>query len=108
MVKPMTPEPILRMLNGLWITQTLAVAVDLDVFTLVSNDANTLEKIADSLHTSARPIEMLLNALVSLDLLEKQGSNYHNTQLSETFLVKGKSNYYGDFVLMETVDLLTI
>lgn len=102
MDKPVTPVPVLRMLTGFWVTQTLAVAVELDVFTLVSKGVNTVEDVAAQLAAKARPVEMLLNALVALELLEKRGQKYRNTAVSEAFLVAGSPGYYGDLIAMMT------
>lgn len=100
MEKPITPDPIMRMMNGLWLTQTLTVSVELEIYTKIAKGMNTIEKIAESLNAEHRPIEALLNACVALELLEKDKNIYKNTKVSDTFLVKGRPTYYGDFVEM--------
>lgn len=100
MTKPVTPEPILRMLNGIWLSQTLAVSVELEIFTKIDKGINTIQSMAESLHTAERPMEALLNACLVLELLKRQDGVYSNTELADTFLVRGKPKYYGDFVEM--------
>ena len=84
MEKPITPEPILRMMNGLWLSQTLSVSVELEIYTKIAKGMNTIEKIAESLNVECRPIEALVNACVALGLLEKEDNIYNNTELSNT------------------------
>lgn len=100
MTKHLTPEPIMRMMNGIWLSQTLTASIELGVFTRIAEGLNSIEKIAESINAERRPIEALLNACVALDLLEKDNDTYKNTELSDTFLVKGQQRYYGDYIEM--------
>lgn len=100
MEKPITPDSIMRMVNGIWLTQTLTVAVEFEIFTKIANGINTVDKIAESLGAENRPIEALLNACIALELLEKENNAYKNTEVARTFLVKGERKYYGDFIEM--------
>jgi len=100
MEKKLTPEPIMRIMNGAWLAQILHTAVDLEVFTKIEEEENTVGKIANALSIEKRPAEMLLNACVASELLIKKGGEYKNTLLAEQFLVKDKPGYYGDMVLM--------
>ena len=102
---PITPEPIMRMANGLWFSQTLSAAVELELFTKIAKGINTVKAMAASLATDRRPIEALLNACVALELLAKDDQVYRNTELSDTFLVQGRPNYCGDSVIMLTSPL---
>ncbi len=60
-------------------------AVELDVFGNIG-DGSTSAEIADRIHADPRATEMLLNALVSLELLTKQGARYLNTELTANHL----------------------
>jgi len=95
-----TREPIMKIMHGLWSFRTLYAATDLEIFTKVSQGKNTAEKIAEDLETKEDAIERLLNACVALDLLEKKGKEYENSQETEKFLVKEKSDYYGNMIIM--------
>jgi len=100
MKEKITPEPIMKIVWGMWSFKTLYTAVDLEVFTKISEGKNTIEKISQDLNIEKRPAEMLLNACVALDLLIKEGKGYKNTPEANEFLVKGKPTYYGDMMLM--------
>jgi len=63
-------------------------ALELDVFTAVGK-GGTAQQIAAKIQAAARATESLLNALVSLKLLEKSNDVYTNTPMSERFFVEG-------------------
>jgi ubiquinone/menaquinone biosynthesis C-methylase UbiE len=100
MEEKITPEPIMKIMWGKWSSRALHTAVDLEIFTKISEGANTIEKVSNELNIEKRPAEILLNACTALNLLTKEGEEYKNTQEAEKFLVKGKPSYYGDMVLM--------
>ncbi|MFO0793610.1 MAG: methyltransferase [Candidatus Brocadiaceae bacterium] len=89
---------ILQLSSGYWKSCVLFTAVEFDIFTLVGKGKLTARDISRSIRTNERATEMLLNALVSLELLTKQGNYYLNTPLSELYLIKGKPLYQGDGV----------
>ena len=79
-----------------WKAQALFVAVDMGLFTLLEGGGMGCGRISRQLRTNPRATEMLLNALVSLNLLRKVKSIYRNTVISNRYLVKGKPHYQGD------------
>lgn len=83
---------------GYWKSCILFTAVEFDIFTLINNGKHTRKDISQSIRSDERATEMLLNALVSLELLTKQADRYDNSQISELYLVKGKPYYQGDFI----------
>jgi hypothetical protein len=96
-------ETIFNMAAGLWVSKTLATALELEVFSKLSgNKSVTLNELQKLLEMESRPTEALATALVSLRLLrlstsETGKSIYSNTRLSETFLDISKlSSYVGD------------
>ena len=96
-------ETIFNMAAGLWVSKTLATALELEVFSKLSgNKSVTLNELQKLLEMESRPTEALATALVSLRLLRLSTSEtgeriYSNTRLSETFLDISKlSNYVGD------------
>lgn len=99
-MKKLTPEPIREIAQGLWESRILSAAYELEIFTKISQGYNTVGKLASVLKIEKRPAEMLANACVALGILTKEKNRYHNTPLSEQFLVKGKPSYYGDFLFM--------
>jgi (2Fe-2S) ferredoxin/SAM-dependent methyltransferase len=68
------------MASRAWLT-----ALELDVFTAVGSGASA-QWLAARLRTDARATEMLLNALVALNLLTKSGDLFANTPMTARFL----------------------
>ncbi|MDR4509537.1 MAG: acetylserotonin O-methyltransferase [Candidatus Brocadiaceae bacterium] len=89
---------LLQLSCGYWKSQVLFVAIEFKIFTLLKNTRLTAKEVSQSLHTNERATEILLNALVSLDLLAKQKDFYRNASLSESYLVKGSPYYQGDAI----------
>jgi hypothetical protein len=96
-------ETIFNMAAGLWVSKTLATALEVEVFSKLSgNNSVTLNELQKLLEMESRPTEALATALVSLRLLRLSTSEtgeriYSNTRLSETFLDISKlSSYVGD------------
>jgi predicted O-methyltransferase YrrM len=56
-------------------------------------------ELAGKLETSERGLGTLLNALVAMDLLSKDGDNYSNAPLAETFLDKNNPDYVGHIIM---------
>lgn len=50
---------------------------------------------------------MLLDVCVALELLAKNRPRFKNAPISSEFLVKGKPNYFGNFVSLESYSYLT-
>ncbi|GAB1639723.1 methyltransferase [Krasilnikovia sp. MM14-A1259] len=91
--------PLLDLVNGIKRSKTLAAAVDLDLFTwLAGGRSATVTEFAAEYGLSQRPADLLLTALVSIGLLDKDGDRYANSALSERFLVAGKPDYFGGYV----------
>jgi (2Fe-2S) ferredoxin len=65
------PDDLNEMIRGFMPSRAVLTALELDVFTAVGGGA-TAGKVAEKIHADSRATEMLLNALVSLQLLEKR------------------------------------
>jgi predicted nicotinamide N-methyase len=92
----LTPTPLMGLVTGFWSFKTLAVAVELDLFTRISGGRTiTVEKACAELGIAERPADMLLAACASLGLLERSGDGYRNSLLAEEFLVTGRRYYFG-------------
>ncbi|MGK5739372.1 methyltransferase [Micromonospora sp. URMC 103] len=91
-----TPTPLMRLVAGVWGFKTLAVAVELGLFTrLAGGRTVTVDEAAAEFGLAERPADMLLAACASLGLLEKAGAGYRNSDLAEQFLVEGAPYYFG-------------
>jgi SAM-dependent methyltransferase len=79
----------------------LQVAVKLGVFDVIGIQGSLPEEIASALGTNPRATELLLNALVALGALSKEGGRFHNTEASLTYLVRTSPRYFGGMILFE-------
>ena len=96
MNKPKDIEYLNEISYSYWKAQVLFVAIDMDVFTLIAGNGKSCKVIARKLRTDLRATEMILNALVSLELLRKIKEIYRNTAISNRYLVKNSPLYQGD------------
>ncbi|MEV0269296.1 methyltransferase [Hamadaea sp. NPDC050747] len=91
-----TPTPLMRLVTGFWSFKTLAVAVELDLFTRIAGGrVVTVADLRDELGLADRPADMLLAACASLGLLDRDGDGYRNSAIAEEFLVAGRPYYFG-------------
>lgn len=83
---------------------TLRAALELELFTKVSEGASSISAIATALGLTALNGERLVVACTALELLEKDGDDYRNAPDVERFLVKGKPTYIGPWLLFNGLD----
>jgi len=83
---------------------TLRAALELDLFTKVSEGASSVPVIATALDLTVLNAERLVVACTALELLEKDGDDYRNAADVERFLVKGKATYIGPWLLFNGLD----
>ncbi|KAI7808611.1 probable bifunctional dTTP/UTP pyrophosphatase/methyltransferase protein isoform X2 [Triplophysa rosa] len=84
------PHSIMNLIDGFKASKTLFTAAKLKVFDLLnSSNGLTLEEVASQINASVFGTERLLDAAVSLGLLEKvkQQDVYRNTEEARRFLV---------------------
>jgi ubiquinone/menaquinone biosynthesis C-methylase UbiE len=77
----------------------LKTALELDIFTVIHQGHNTLNSIVRALELDSRGLGILLDALCPLGFLQKTSSTYGLTPVSETYFVRGKETFYGDWIL---------
>ncbi len=71
-------------------------ALELDIFSIIGEELATPEEVSMSLGCPVRGVSRLLNALVALGLLEKNGQKFSNTKEGIDYLVRGSPNFIGD------------
>ncbi|MFD1645779.1 acetylserotonin O-methyltransferase [Haloarchaeobius litoreus] len=98
-----TPERILELGQGFWASKALLSATSLGVFTeLDRNGPLTVEELEESLGLHPRASRDFLDALVALDLLEREAYEYRNTPEAAAFLVAGKpTSFVGWFEMVD-------
>jgi SAM-dependent methyltransferase len=77
----------------------LKTALELDIFTVIYQGHNTLNALVRDQQLDPRGLGILLDALCPLGFLRKTRSTYELTPVSETYFVRGKETFYGDWTL---------
>lgn len=98
-----TREIISELEYGVWKATVFKVALELDIFTIIAKGNNALHEIADASKCNIRGMSILLNALCPLGFLTKNQDQYYLTSVSETYLVRGKDTFYGDWCLQSQI-----
>ncbi|MFO7821808.1 MAG: methyltransferase [Lentisphaeria bacterium] len=84
------PSRIISMASAFYESQVLFTASDMGIFAILAElDSAAAETIADRAGLEPRGARLLLDACVSLELLQKEGDKYLNTAESAMFLVPG-------------------
>ena len=101
-----TPDKIMQIGMGFWASKVVLAAVDLGLFTLLTQKKMGGPEIKKQLKlgTSDRHIYDFLDALVSLGFLQREGlldsAVYANTPETETFLDEKKPSFIGGILKM--------
>ena len=96
----MTPANIMQLGMGFMASKTLLSAIELGVFTHLSNGPRSAEELTATLSLHERSALDFLDALVSLGMLDRENGLYKNTPEAGEFLVRGKLNYLGGMLEM--------
>jgi len=78
----------------------LMTAIELKLFTVISNGANALSSIASECGISLLNAERLVVACTALGLVEKKENHFYNAPDAEKYLVEGKPHYFGAWTMM--------
>jgi SAM-dependent methyltransferase len=90
-----SPATLLQLSGGYWSSCALHAGVKLGIFTALSGEGATAAELAKKLGLNLRGLGMLLDALASLDLLEKSGALYQSTPFAVEFLSYNSPAYLG-------------
>lgn len=82
-------------------SKILFAAIDLHIFDCLI-EAKTSKQLANELKLHPKNCQYFLNALVSLELLEKSQDKFHNSDETTKYLTKGSSYYMGDVLRVST------
>lgn len=93
----LSPRPLMRILGDFANSRILDACLDYDFFSLIASGFHTADDIARQAGTDPRATRIVLDSLLALALIEKRAGRYYLTALSETFLVRGKPSFIGDF-----------
>jgi SAM-dependent methyltransferase len=81
-------------------SRVILTALDLDVFTIVSNRSWTIPGLARRLGTSVRGLQILARNLAALGLLAKKGESYRNSVLAKRELNRNSPGYRGEYLAL--------
>jgi 2-polyprenyl-3-methyl-5-hydroxy-6-metoxy-1,4-benzoquinol methylase len=93
-----TPDLFFETMQGYQRTAALRAAIDLELFTAISEGAATLPAIAKRCRAPERGVRILSDYLTVLGMLSKKGDAYQLTPASAAFLDKGSPMYLGGIV----------
>ncbi|MBU2547181.1 MAG: methyltransferase domain-containing protein [Proteobacteria bacterium] len=82
----------------------LKAAIELDLFTRVSQGAGTFRRAAEAMGLTPLNAERLMVACAGIGLLERDGAGYKNAPDVERFLVQGKPTYIGPWIMFAAWD----
>ena len=82
----MTYQDLLQLANGYAESKVLLTANDLRVFTALGRSKRNVKSLARTCRTNPEGMQLLLHALVGLDLIVSRKDQYWNTPLARTFL----------------------
>jgi hypothetical protein len=100
-------DHILQVGLGFWASKTLLSAVEMELFTELAKQPQTLTELIARLCLHPRSAHDFLDALVSLNFLERCNGIYHNTPSTDLFLDKRKPSYIGGMLEMANNRLYT-
>lgn len=93
------PAELLYLSGSYWATCTLHAGVKLDLFTYLAGGSCAASKLSEALELDARGLTMLLDALVAMRLLEKQGDRYMVPEDVSPFLDRKSPGYLGHIIM---------
>jgi ubiquinone/menaquinone biosynthesis C-methylase UbiE len=91
------PDRLMSMAFGYAPPLILEAGVRLGAFEALAEGPKTVEQLATTTGASPRGLRILLNALVGLQFMTKQGDAYALAPEAAAFLVRGKQPYFGGF-----------
>lgn len=83
-----------------WETKILLTAVKLDLFSALGDSCHSAFDLANRLTLDQRALPLLLNALVAMRVLNKEGLLFSNTSVSRKHLIKTSPEYVGHLLVL--------
>lgn len=103
----MPPEvsvPSLFQLGYYWEAKIFLTSVKLDLYTPLSHGSKSAEQLASEIKVDGDALSRLMDALVSIGLLIKEGDAYANIPQLAEFLVKTSRFYMGELMLLQDAE----
>lgn len=90
---------LLQLSSSYWNTATLHAGVKLDIFSRLSDGAQTAEQLAQAMGADQRGLGMLLQGLTALGLLQHDPCGFACTEFSRTWLTRQSPQYMGHIIM---------
>ena len=100
-----SPERLLQLGMGFWASKTLLSAVELGVFSCLATGPRDAADLTEALGLHPRSALDFLDALVALNVLEREDGKYRNTPDAQLFLDAAKPSYVGGLLEMANARL---
>jgi SAM-dependent methyltransferase len=93
------PARLMEMANAFRVSRIILTADELGIFNTLSAGGKSSAEVSRILNTHPRATDRLLNALVALGLMTKNGEIFKNTVFSKKFLERHSPGYLGGLSL---------
>jgi O-methyltransferase domain/Dimerisation domain len=100
-----TPDAIMQLGLAFWGSKTLLSAVELGLFSELAAGPLETEELRERLGLHPRSARDFFDALVALEMLERQNGRYANTPETDLFLDRAKPSYVGGLMEMANARL---
>lgn len=90
---PTSPQALFELATAFQRSRALLSAFELDLFTVLNDQSLTSPEVAVAIEADPRGTDRLMNALVALGLLRKEGERFSNLPLAAECLVRGKPGF---------------
>jgi predicted O-methyltransferase YrrM len=87
-----------------WETKILLTGVKLDVFSALEGIPKTARDVSARIGAHEPTLSLLLNALVAMKLLTKEGDRYGNSSAADKHLVRRSPQYIGHLLLLHDAE----
>lgn len=94
----MNPVQLMTLAGSIEGTRAVQVAVHMGLFEALKAGPRTAKSVAQKMRSSLRGATLLLNAMVGLDLLKKNGSRFSLIPLSKKYLLKESPLSYATMI----------
>jgi 2-polyprenyl-3-methyl-5-hydroxy-6-metoxy-1,4-benzoquinol methylase len=91
-------DNIFNLITSPWKIAVLTTSVRLKIFTILADKQMTVKELSSQCRAHSHSLEPLLNACVSMELLNEKNNQYLNSHFSRIYLVEGEPYYTGDFI----------
>ena len=82
-----------------WYSEVLFTALDLNLFGIIEDGNQDLDRLAQAAFCRKEPLERLLRVLERLELVCRTEDGWSNNPMARLYLIPGSETYMGDFLL---------